>query len=329
MEKIRIKTSSRLHFGLIDLNGELGRVDGGIGVALKEPNIIVNAKFNENLYIPCTERLDEIENAINKIRDNIKNFNANIKISIENQIPAHSGLGSTTQLLLASAKAVCELNKISLASKELSKIIGRGGTSGIGTGVFDHGGFILDGGHAFGGGKEKNRFLPSSASRASPAPVLARYDIPENWYFVVVVPGVRSKIYGQKEVNIFQKYCPVPPNDVEKLSRLILMKILPSVVERDIESFGSGLKMMQGIGFKKIEVLLQDKIINELIENLNKISYGSGMSSFGPAVYALEDSKKNAKEAADAAARFLKERGVNFEIFITNANNCGAEIEYN
>ncbi len=29
---ITITTPSRLHFGLIDLNGELGRINGGIGI---------------------------------------------------------------------------------------------------------------------------------------------------------------------------------------------------------------------------------------------------------------------------------------------------------
>ena len=34
MKRIEITTPARLHFGLIDMNGELGRVDGGVGLAL-------------------------------------------------------------------------------------------------------------------------------------------------------------------------------------------------------------------------------------------------------------------------------------------------------
>lgn len=336
MEKIQIKTPSRLHFGLIDMNGELGRVDGGIGAVLKEPNIIVNAEFNEKLKINCTERLDEIQTAVNKIQNKFninEEFNTNIKIDIENHVPAHSGLGSTTQLLLGAAKAVTELNGISLSARDLSNIIGRGGTSGIGTAAFDYGGFVLDGGHGFGAGKEKDTFLPSSKStRASPAPVLARYDIPKNWYFVLAIPEVMSKIYGQHEVNIFQKFCPIPREEVEKLSRLILMKILPAVVEKDIDSFGDGLTGMQDIGFKKIEVSLQNKIVVEVLRLLKRISYGSGLSSFGPTVYALADGSKHACEVAEQAKEKLNNLAdgkVNFEIFITSANNGGAEIEHN
>jgi len=335
-QKIRIKTPGRLHFGLIDLNGGLGRVDGGIGVAVAEPNIVVSAEFGEKLEVAGTDRADEIINAVNKIKNyvdnelNINTFNGNININVEHQVPAHSGLGSTTQLRLAAAKAVFELNKITIPAREMSKVVGRGGTSGIGTEVFERGGFILDGGHSFGAGKQKESFLPSSVSNASPAPVLVRYDIPKDWYFVLVIPDVKSKIYGQREINIFHKYGPIPSEDVEKLSRLILMKILPAVVERDVESFGSGLAGMQEVGFKKIEVSLQNKIVVELIGILNKVSFGSGMSSFGPTVYALACGRKHADEVANEAREFLTYLAgdsVKFEVIITTADNCGACIE--
>lgn len=335
-QKIRITAPGRLHFGLIDMNGGLGRVDGGIGAAIAKPDIVVSAEFGENLEVAGTDRADEILNAVNKLRDyankelNVSTFNENIKINVEHQVPAHSGLGSTTQLRLAAAKAVSELNKITIPARELSKVVGRGGTSGIGTGVFERGGFILDGGHSFGAGKEKESFLPSSVSKAPPAPVLARYALPEDWYFVLVIPEVRSKVYGQREVNIFHKFCPIPAEDVEKISRLVLMKILPAVIERDIESFGSGLAGMQEAGFKKMEVSLQNKIVVELIGILNKVSFGSGMSSFGPAVYALACGRKHADEVANEAREFLTYLAgdnVKFEIFITTANNSGACIE--
>ncbi len=38
MNAITVTTPSRLHFSLIDLNGEIWRIDGGFGVALQNPN---------------------------------------------------------------------------------------------------------------------------------------------------------------------------------------------------------------------------------------------------------------------------------------------------
>ena len=38
----QIITPSRLHMGLIDLNGQLGRVDGGFGMALDFPRFVID-----------------------------------------------------------------------------------------------------------------------------------------------------------------------------------------------------------------------------------------------------------------------------------------------
>ena len=45
--KLQITTPARLHFGLIDLNGELGRINGGFGVAIDHPNWIITLKKHE------------------------------------------------------------------------------------------------------------------------------------------------------------------------------------------------------------------------------------------------------------------------------------------
>ncbi|MHA1233313.1 MAG: beta-ribofuranosylaminobenzene 5'-phosphate synthase, partial [Candidatus Helarchaeota archaeon] len=46
---MKISTPSRLHFGLIDLNGKFGRIDGGIGVSLNYPNVVLEVeKYNSN-----------------------------------------------------------------------------------------------------------------------------------------------------------------------------------------------------------------------------------------------------------------------------------------
>ena len=36
-----IKSPSRLHLTLIDMNGSYGRIDGGIGLTIKDPNFVL------------------------------------------------------------------------------------------------------------------------------------------------------------------------------------------------------------------------------------------------------------------------------------------------
>ena len=44
MRHVRITTPSRLHFSLLDLNGALGRIDGGFGLAIADPNFQIVAE---------------------------------------------------------------------------------------------------------------------------------------------------------------------------------------------------------------------------------------------------------------------------------------------
>jgi beta-ribofuranosylaminobenzene 5'-phosphate synthase len=104
----------------------------------------------------------------------------------------------------------------------------------------------------------------------------------------------------------------------------LLMKMMPSAVEKDLDSFGSAVNEIQDIGFKKIEVEFQDPIINEIIGNMrNAGAAGVGMSSFGPTVYAITDT--NTKDISKIAQNTMKEIGG--KVIVTQAQNTGAKIK--
>lgn len=323
--KIKIKTPSRLHFTLIDLNGSLGRVDGGIGVTLNYPNVIIEAENSDSIIVEGEKR-ELVESIARKAIEKISP-GSGIKIKVKSTIPEHVGLGSKTQLSLAIATAINRISGSDFSVRELVRIVNRAGTSGIGVAAFEHGGFILDSGHTFGPGKQKEKFLPSSASPAPPAPVIMRQDFPEDWFFVIGIPNVDKGAHGAKEVEIFEKWCPIPLKEVKKLSHLILMKTLPALAEKDIETFGSSLYEMQKIGFKKVEVALQDPIVKKLINfMMSKGAYGSGVSSFGPAVYGLVSGIDAAEKLSLETDLFLKKHTGGI-VFLSGANNKGAEVK--
>ena len=340
---VLVTSPSRLHFGLIDLNGELGRVDGGIGVALNEPSLKIEVS------------------AVGEGGSGSRNGSRNGKyrVKILKSLPSHVGLGSRTQLSLSVAKAISVLENQDRTrdrdrernAAELAKQVGRGGTSGIGTAAFENGGFILDGGHAFqrgeegsegegseGGGKGfKTSFLPSSASKVPPPPVLFQHPLPEDWFFVVAIPGVQRGAHGVEEVEIFRRCCPIKREEVEKICRLVLVRILPAVLENDLNTFAASLTGLQTVGFKKIEVGLQHEKIKELFGffDAHPHALGYGMSSFGPATYAVVEGERRAEELAAATKEFLDEKGKGdrkregARAFVTysNANNSGSEVE--
>ncbi len=309
---LEIITPSRIHVVLIDLNASIGRIDGSIGLALEKPSIKLLAEKSDEIIAegPLKERAAE---AAKEVLKTLK-IEGGIEINVKEAYPQHIGLGSGTQIALATGKAICDVYKKNLSVREIARIVGRGGTSGIGVAAFEHGGFILDGGHST---KEKKDFLPSSASKASPPPLLARYEFPD-WKVALVIPKIKKEFYGRKEVNIFQRYCPISIADVRKLSHVILMKILPSLIEEDIETFGQGINEIQNIGFKRLEVSLQVREVKELMRLCRLHSYGAGLSSFGPAIYCIVENERDLLNA-------LKDKEV--DTIVTKANNSGAKIK--
>lgn len=312
---LTITTPSRLHITLIDMNASIGRVDGGIGLTLDEPFIRITAEKSGRVEIKgSSEHAERMRTTAMKLLPE----GAGIRITIKNDYPSHTGMGSGTQAALAAGMAVNRLYGLGMGVYEVAAKAGRGGTSGIGAAAFEQGGFILDGGHKF---SEKKAFLPSAASNLAPAPVLLRRDFPE-WDILVAVPG-RKGASSEKEVNIFQKECPVPLADVRKLSHIILMQLLPALVEEDMETFGKGINSIQDVGFKKSEVELQPESAKLAQALRDAGAYGAGMSSFGPTVYAFGEDIKSLKKIVD---EFLGCKG---HVFITRARNEGARIEEN
>ena len=105
------------------------------------------------------------------------------------------------------------------------------------------------------------------------------------------------------------------------------MKILPSIIKNDLKCFGEGLRRIQNIGFKKIEIELQHDIVKDLInfyEDYGLKAYG--MSSFGPSVVGIVESDIEAETLLREVQKNQKNRGGH--IYICKPNNTGAKIEF-
>ncbi len=335
--QVTVRTPSRLHFSLIDLHGGLGRIDGGIGVALETPHITLRIQTSPNQFSVRGISEDLIRTLIHNFFKNlngITGFEARkpeelgIQLDIINKIPSHVGLGSRTQLSLALGMALTRIMQLDYPISVVAKGMNRGGTSGIGVATFDQGGFIFDGGHSYGPGRQKLQFTPSRVAQAPPAPVILQKKMPRDWLFVIVLPEIGKGAYGAREVDIFQKYCPIPEQEVERLSRIIVMQLLPGLIEKDIQTFGSALTAIQQVGFKRIEIELQQTIIKDLMDiALKSGAAGVGMSSFGPTTYALVSSNREANNVINSMKIALDAEKIAGQFFITHVNNIGASIE--
>lgn len=319
----KVSAPSRLHFGLIDLNGELGRIDGGAGVALAHPRVTV-------LCRPGTGQLDLPDSTIELARGLADRLNIDLgKLDLElvEQFPAHVGLGSHTQLALALGTALTRAVGRETSPREIATAASRGGTSGIGANVFSNGGLVVDGGHSFGAGREKERCLPSSASKAGVAPLLARFELPESWRFALVTPHSEPGAHGKREVNLFEKAFPLDLAATSDVCRWVLMGLMPAAATGDIELLGRSLTALQSRGFKKLEVSLQPQPIIELGAIMAEAgAAGAGLSSFGPTVYALAQDQETAEGIIAASLKHLESHGIDGDGWVTAPDNHGAQI---
>ena len=342
MRHVRIITPTRLHFGLIDLNGALGRIDGGIGIAINDPTFELIAKPSPRIEIESWQYEARARAILERLQ--LKHNFPGLHVEFVSEIPAHSGFGSGTQLALGLAQAVNILYGLNLSIPELAFAVARGGTSGIGVAAFEQGGFVLDGGHSY--PDRKSSFLPSSAvGNVPPPPILLRYPFPNweriskqnrrrrhillrypfpNWDLLIVSPNCMH-ISGKTEVNPFQTLCPQPQSTAERISHIILMKLLPAIHEENLSAFGDAINQIQTFGWKKVEIEAQRGVLQHTLDFLRDSgAIGAGVSSWGPAIFAVGENLSTLHEKTEAFLDSLPNGG---SCYITQPNNVGAQVK--
>ncbi len=318
--KVYVKTPARLHFGLIDLNGNMGRMFGGLGVAIDAPNVVLEAEKSETFCV--TGKNSERTAFFAKQFLKTYKLDSSVKIHVKHTITEHIGLGSGTQLALAVACALSKLFNLNASLQELSLSMGRMKRTGVGTAVFGQGGFVVDGGKQTKNGTVFSESYP---------PIIFRQCFPENWKFVVAVPDVKKGLAKIEEKNAFAKAPPMPAQSVGEVCRLVMMKLLPALVDREIQSFGDALTKIQvvvggcfaevqGGTFSSMEAAQTIKFMKTCG------AYGVGQSSWGPAVYGLVNGESQAKQLQCKVNNFLKENSGG-QVFVANPNNTGATVK--
>ncbi len=325
---LKVRTPSRIHFGLIDMNGEVGRIEGGLGIALDEPCVQLRARragkvsIGGPIALPDRTR-QQLEAVCARFRQEY--HVEGVDLEIESVIPMHHGLGSRTQLTMAAGLALSVLYELNLTSTQLAVMAERGGTGGIGYAAFDRGGLICDGGHRFGGPGGKTAFAPTAAAVAfAPPPILFGMPLPAHWSVVLALPAGRI-VHGEEESALFARHCPVPGAEVAQAARLALLKVLPAVAEADLEAFGAGIEAMQRLGFKRHEIERQNEAVLDTMAEMRRLGLrGVGLSSWGPAIFSFSDAGPEADRAtALALEKFGAQRG-GITVFVTKASERGA-----
>jgi beta-ribofuranosylaminobenzene 5'-phosphate synthase len=167
--RVIIESPSRLHLGLIDLNGALGRVDGGIGIALDHPRTVIEACRTGSLTVLGG---DEESNArTRKQRKQSSPVSGSWRAGRHPYSTARASASGRTALSGWRGQSVAAWSCSVFSGKGIRRVAHQDWNSQRSRR------FILDSGYAF-GTLGKSRFPPSSISRINPAPVIARHPFP-------------------------------------------------------------------------------------------------------------------------------------------------------
>jgi beta-RFAP synthase len=297
------------------MNGGLGRRYGSIGVAIERPNVVLEAEPTDRLLVEGSEA-ERVAAFAHRFLGRYS-LPHGVRLCLKAGIPPHVGLGSGTQLALAVGTALARLGGLEISVAEIAMATGRGVHSGIGIAAFQQGGFIVDGGHLVTG------------SRGAIPPVLFHHPFPQDWVFVVAVPEAGTGFAGEGEQRAFRSLPLAPPALVEKICRLLVMKMLPALVEKDIVPFGQALTEIQQLVGDCFAAVQGGRYANTLsgrliMDFLDRGAQGAGQSSWGPTVYALAEGEGQALSLERVAREFLAGQGGG-QVFRARADNRGAE----
>ncbi|MGH8581235.1 MAG: beta-ribofuranosylaminobenzene 5'-phosphate synthase family protein [Gammaproteobacteria bacterium] len=308
---VTVAAPARLHLGFIDLCGDLGRRYGGFGLAITG----IATRLSMQPALSAAARGPGGERALDYARRLLRHLGLRRQVAIEvhEAIPAHVGLGSGTQMALAVCAALRLMFDIDADVPTLARVTERGARSGIGVGAFQNGGFIVD------GGRGVATQLP---------PVVCQMPFPDEWRVLLVFDPALAGLNGMAEARAFAELAPMSPEHCGRISRLLLMQVLPAVAEQDFERFCLAITAIQDLLGDYFAALQGGRYTSPAVaaalDGLRSHGVpGIGQSSWGPTGFAFLDSAQAAEQALN---ELRTEANARLRYAVCAARNRGADV---
>lgn len=311
-DKVTVVAPARLHMGFIDLSGALGRHFGSIGLALNEihTRLTITGADSLKLVGPSAERAGKC------VRQfcHLLNVSEQLEITVETAIPEHIGLGSGTQMALAVGAALNAFYGLGLSVRDIAQLSDRGARSGIGIGIFEKGGLVVDGGRG-----------PDTKT----PPMIAQMPVPEDWRFILVFDQRGQGLHGEQEISAFRQLPPFPQIQAERLCYLLLMQGLPALAEHDLDKFGEVITLLQqavGEHFAPVQggVFTSPDVAAAMASLAAQGAVAIGQTSWGPTGFCAV---ANPQRAEALVARLEREFAASpLSFLVASARNQTAEF---
>ncbi|MEB3773382.1 MAG: hypothetical protein GSR86_00445 [Desulfurococcales archaeon] len=302
--RVVVVAGARLHAGFYTVDGPWNVLWGGSGFYVEEPRVEVEAW---SCGEPRLEGYSGYEDIARLLVDRLKPSQTCLKLG--KALPRHVGLGSTTQVALASGVAVSVVEGLGLSVPRLASILGRGRYSLVGTLLFIHGGFVVDPG------------VPSGAARA-----LSRLDVPGDWRFIIVIPRVGRGFSEGEEARVMEARRPSQASEYMMAKGTIMLA--SAVARGDLDDALEALRLVQsgtGLYFSGIQGGVYRGDVSRIVEEASRDGIVLAQSSWGPTLYTIAHEDEAASDAR-LIKLILGEAGIPGEVLVSRPRNTGAEV---
>ncbi|OLR92230.1 beta-ribofuranosylaminobenzene 5'-phosphate synthase family protein [Actinokineospora bangkokensis] len=328
---VRVTAPARLSFTLINLDGESLRRNGIAAMSVRDPHLVARVAAvpgdgagTGGVEVVGTEEETAVELAGKLAQLRELWDGPAVRVDVERPLPQHSGFGSKTTSLLAIGHAYGIVCGQDVPLRELSRLLGRGRTSGASTGLAATGGFLVDGGHRnppefFAAPQEFLRPSRFATPVAPPEPVV-RLPFPP-WPILVLLTGGRH-LGGTEELEWFKSVTPIPHAEAARTAQLVFLGLAPAVAEADYDGFCAAVDAITfGSHFKREQVKVAGSAVGDVLDagraepSIDAIA----LSVTGPSCFAFTRDPG----AATRWAQGLRERGAIRDFWFTTADNTG------
>lgn len=318
----RVSAGARLHVGFLNLSLAHERLYGGVGVALAQPRATVAAERAPRVVCEDDLAADYAARACELLDV------PGAAVTVEETLPRHVGLGSGTQLALATLAAVAGTYDREPLIRERAPALGRGGRSGVGVAAFEMGGFIVDAGHPTG------RFTtdrPADGEWTVPK-VVARHAVPDEWRALLVIPEAVDGRSGEAEdASMRATVEAAEPGIADELAGVLTRQLLPGVASGNLSDAGRAIAefdRLNGAWYAEAQGGVYRPPAGALIDALDgdHAVDGVGQSSWGPVVYSLTDVSRTVA-AREAGERALDAAGISGTVRVVSFANTGAATD--
>ena len=312
---VRVTAPARLHLGFLDPGATLGRRFGSIGLAID--GIATRVVAESHTEFAFEGLVDDRACAMVEQVMARYDISRKLRITLEERIIEHAGLGSGTQLALALGTALTRWAGAIAAAPDLGRLLGRGKRSGTGLGLFQRGGLILDGGHG------PNTLTP---------PVLSHATVPEEWRVILIFDLHAKGLSGAAERDAFRALAPLTKDAAAALCHRTLMGLLPALQESDFDQFSRHVGAIQAIIGDHFATAQAGRYTSKAVAEAIQFCLddcalaGVGQSSWGPTAFAFVSNRDVAAQVIQRLEqRFSALRELSFQV--CTLRNRGADIE--